>query len=133
MRAAKSLGQTLVNLDLLRKNVQPKLEEMPFLKPFHDELSELVDRVRDLDGRLETAKGESKQMLNERREAVKRAENLGRRLASHLRASLDFTNERLADFGIKPRPRVTRPRTKRRKEPGPQVASGGSTPPSTSK
>jgi hypothetical protein len=62
--------------------------------------------------------GTSKQLLHERREAIKRAENLDRRIATHLRASLDFTNERLADFGIKPRPRVTRPRTKRRKEPG---------------
>jgi hypothetical protein len=50
-------------------------------------------------------------------------------MATHLKASLGFTNERLTDFGITPRPRATRPRTKRRK--GPQAASGGSTPPST--
>ena len=125
MRSARVLGETLVNLDLIRKNVEPKLEEMPFLQPFHEEMSGLIDRVRDLDGQLETAKGASKQMFHERREAMKRAENLGRRIATHLRASLDFTNERLADFGIKPRPRVTRPRTRRRKEQG--------TPPAESK
>jgi hypothetical protein len=123
MRSAKVLGESLVNLDLIRKNVEPKLEELSFLRPFHEELSGLIDRVRDLDGQLEQAKGLSRQMAHERREAMKRAENLGRRIATHLRASLDFTNERLADFGIKPRPRVTRPRTRRRKEQGPDPAA----------
>jgi hypothetical protein len=131
MRKAKSFSEVVVNLNLMSKNVEPRLEEFPFLKPVHEEMTGLIGRAQDLDQRLEIARGESKELLNERREVVKQAKALGLRMATHLKASMGFTNERLADFGITPRPRVTRPRTKRRKEPGPQAASGGSTPPST--
>lgn len=128
MRKARSFSEVIVNLGLMVTNVEPKLEEMPYLKPVHEEMTGLISRAQDLDRRLEVARGESKEMLQERREVVKRAKELGLRMASHLKGSLGFTNERLVDFGITPRPRVARPRTRRRKEPGPEVASASKPP-----
>jgi hypothetical protein len=116
MRAAKTLGHKIVNWELSNNNIKPYLEEMPYLKPIQGDLESLIGRAKDLDSRQEVARGLMRELTRERQDVEKEAEDLRRRLASHLRGSLGFTNEKLIQFGINPRPRATRPRSSKKKK-----------------
>ena len=107
--------------ELFVTHLQPLLEEMPYLQPFHDRLQLLVGQARELDEQQEKARAEAREVTRRRQEVQREGDNLRARAAAHLRASFGFTSEHLIPFGIHPHPR----HAARRGEPDAESAEPG--------
>lgn len=121
MRSAKIFGEKITNLELLHTGLTPYLETMPYLVPLHTELGTLLGDVKSLDLQQETARGQAREFSRKRQETSRKADDLRRRIASHLRGSLGFTSEQLMQFGINPRPTGEALRRRRKKKEEPAV------------
>src|SRR5258706_9622600 len=113
MRKANVFSEKITNWDLASTNVKPHLADMPQVVPLQTELESVVVEARGLDSRQELARSQARDLTRQRQDIEKRGEGLRRRIASHLRGTFGFTSEQLVQFGVNPRPRVTR-----RKKPG---------------
>ena len=69
---------------------------------------EIRGEAHEVDGRQELARGQARDLTRQRQDIEKRGDDLHRRIASHLRGTFGFTSEQLVQFGVNPRPRVTR-------------------------
>lgn len=116
MRRANDFARKIINWVLLATGLQPHLPEMPHLQSFYEQLLELIEEAKQLDTQQEAARGQLRELTRRRQDVEGRGENLRARIAAHLRATFGFTSEQLVQFGINPRPRVTR----RRQEPEPE-------------
>jgi hypothetical protein len=108
MRKANVFGAKSTNWVLVSTNLKPHLADMPQVQPLNAELEALIGEAHDVDGRLELARGLARDLTHQRQDIEKRGEALRLRIASHLRGTFGFTSEQLVQFGINPRPRVTR-------------------------
>jgi hypothetical protein len=108
MRQANRFSERITNWDLASTNVKPHLGEMPQVAPLATELESVVVEARGLDSRQELARSQVRDLTRQRQDIEKRGEDLRRRIASHLRGTFGFTSEQLIQFGVNPRPRVTR-------------------------
>ena len=108
MRRANVFGVKSTNWVLVSTNLKPHLADMPQVQPLNVELEALIGEAHDVDGRLELARGQARDLTHQRQDIEKRGEALRLRIASHLRGTFGFTSEQLVQFGINPRPRVTR-------------------------
>jgi len=108
MRQANLFSEKITNWDLTSTNVKPHLADMPQVVPLQTELESVVVEARGLDSRQELARSQARDLTRQRQDIEKRGENLRRRIASHLRGTFGFTSEQLVQFGVNPRPRVTR-------------------------
>ncbi len=118
MRRANVFGVKSTNWVLVSTNLKPHLADMPQVQPLNVELEALIGEAHDVDGRLELARGQARDLTHQRQDIEKRGEALRLRIASHLRGTFGFTSEQLVQFGINPRPRVTR-RKKTAETPAP--------------
>ena len=106
MRNVDVVASKLAAWEQFAANLEPLLEEMPYLQPFHDRIQLLVGEARELDEQQEKVQKEARELT--RRQAVDReGDNLRARASAHLRATFGFTSEHLIPFGIHPR-RTTR-------------------------
>ncbi|MFY9823284.1 MAG: hypothetical protein WAM82_18020 [Thermoanaerobaculia bacterium] len=118
MRNASVFGEKITNWDLTSTNLKPHLADMPQVQPLQAEMAGLVVEARDVDSRQEAARGLARDLTRQRQDIEKRGDALRRRIAAHLRGTFGFTSEQLVQFGINPRPRVTR-RKKTEEPPAP--------------
>ncbi len=116
MRSANVFGEKITNWDLTSTNLKPHLADMPQVQPLQIEMAGLVVEARDVDSRQEAARGLARDLTRQRQDIEKRGDALRRRIAAHLRGTFGFTSEQLIQFGINPRPRVTR---RKKTEPPP--------------
>jgi hypothetical protein len=108
MRKANVFGRKSTNWALVSTNLKPHLADMPQVQPLQVELDALVGEAHDVDAKQELARGQARDLTRQRQDIEKRGEDLRRRIASHLRGTFGFTSEQLVQFGVNPRPRVTR-------------------------
>jgi hypothetical protein len=108
MRQATAFGRKSTNWSLVSTNLKPHLADMPQVQPLQVELDALIGEAHDVDAKQELARGQARDLTRQRQDIEKRGEDLRRRIASHLRGTFGFTSEQLVQFGINPRPRVTR-------------------------
>jgi hypothetical protein len=122
MRNADVVAARIAAWELFAANLQPLLEEMPYLQPFHDRIQVLVEEARELDERQEKVQAEARELTRRRQEVDREGDNLRARASAHLRAEFGFTSEHLIPFGITPRRLARRgePDTAESSEPGGQ-------------
>jgi len=114
-RSANGFSIRMNDLQLMSNNLEPKLEEMEFLRPLHAEISVLVVEGRQLEADQENARKVLTELVRRRQELEKKGETLRLRAAAMLRGTFGFTSEELIPFGIRPRPRNTAPRKRKAK------------------
>lgn len=117
MRNADVVASKIATWELFVAGMQPLLEEMPYLQPFHDRIQGLIGEARELYQQEEKVREEARELTHRRQAVEREGDNLLARAAAHLRASFGFTSEHLIPFGINPR------RGARRGEPDPAVSS----------
>jgi hypothetical protein len=108
MRSANSFAAKTNKWILANNNVKPHIADMPFLQPFVTELEGVISKAQTLDSEQEVARKELADIIHRRQDLETEGEKILRRINSHLRASFGFTSDQLIQFGIAPRPRVTR-------------------------
>jgi hypothetical protein len=108
MRSANSFAAKTNKWILANNNVKPHIGEMPFLQPLVTELEGAISRAQSLDGEQEVARKQLSDIIHRRQDLEAEGEKILRRINSHLRGSFGFTSDELIQFGITPRPRVTR-------------------------
>ncbi|HEX7185678.1 MAG TPA: hypothetical protein VF756_27885 [Thermoanaerobaculia bacterium] len=89
---------------LLRENLRPYLEEMPFLQPLFTEIESFVTAAEALHGEQELARARFRDITHRRQKMEQEGELLRRRVESHLRGVFGFVSDELVKFGMKPRP-----------------------------
>ena len=115
MRSAEGFSVLINDLQLMNKNLEPKLEQIPFMRPLQEEIARAVADGRELEAEQETARKMLRELVRKRQELEKRGTDLRLRTAAMLRGTFGFTSEELIPFGIRPRPRNTGPRKRRKK------------------
>lgn len=121
MRSAEGFSVLINDLQLMNNNMEPRLEELPYLRPLHEGIAQLVVEGRELEAEQETARKMLRELVRKRQELEKHGTDLRNRTAAMLRGTFGFTSEELIPFGVRPRPRNTAPR-KRKKKAEPQQA-----------
>ncbi len=115
MRSAEGFSVLINNLQLMSNNLEPKLDQFPYMRPLHEEIARVVDGGRELEAEQETARKMLRELVRKRQELEKQGADLRLRAAAMLRGTFGFTSEELIPFGIRPRPRNTGPRKRRKK------------------
>jgi hypothetical protein len=103
MRNADVGASKIAAWELFVAGMQPLLEKMPHLQPFHDRIQGLIVEARELYQQEEKAQKEARELTHRRQAMERDGDNLRARAAAHLRASFGFTSEHLIPFGITPR------------------------------
>ena len=122
-RSADGFSIRINNLQLMSNNLEPKLDQMPFMRPIQEEIAALVVEGRQLEADQENARKQFTELVRRRQELEKRGESLRLRAASMLRGTFGFTSEELIPFGLRPRPRNTTPRKRKTKAEKQQAAA----------
>ena len=115
MRSAEGFSVLINDLQLMNKNLEPKLDQIPFMRPLQEEIARAVADGRELEAEQESARKMLRELVRKRQELEKRGTDLRLRTAAMLRGTFGFTSEELIPFGIRPRPRNTGPRKRRKK------------------
>ena len=121
MRSAEGFSVLINDLQLMNNNLEPRLEEFSYLRPLQEGIAQVVVEGRELDAEQETARKMLRELVRKRQELEKRGTDLRNRTAAMLRGTFGFTSEELIPFGVRPRPRNTAAR-KRKKKTEPQQA-----------
>jgi hypothetical protein len=96
---------------VLFDNLAPHLTDIPQLAADHAALGNALAQARDLEGRQETAKGQLRELNDQRGQVAQQTADLRRKLIASLKGSLGTDNLKLLEFGVKPRPQTfKRPR-----------------------
>jgi len=119
----QNLKDDLTDWQALVENLQPHLADMPHLAADHAALSAVVLQGHTLEGQQDVQKANLRQVNQQRNALSVQGRGLKKRLNAGLRSALGFENERLLEFGIKPRPRVVRIRRPSKAEKAQQVAA----------
>lgn len=117
MRNAKTYSGRIESWEVLASSLEARLDTMPFLQPFHDELLSLIAESRAAMLEQEAARAQFHSAVGKRQNLELRGVEMRSRIAAHLKAQLGFRNDQLREFGLNPLPRSTR----RRPEEEPQV------------
>jgi hypothetical protein len=102
--ANKRFKEKIVDGQVLYDNIAPHLTDMPQLAADHAALGNALTQARDLEGHQEAAKGQLRELNDQRQRVAKQTADLRRRLAAGLKASLGPDTTKLLEFGVKPRP-----------------------------
>lgn len=103
MRNADVVASQLAAWEQFATSLEPLLEKMPHLQPFHDRIQLLVDEARELDLRQEKVCTQARELTHRRQSVEREGDNLRARASAHLRAAYGFASEELVRFGINPR------------------------------
>jgi hypothetical protein len=106
MRKADSFSIKVNNWNLMKSNLEPRLEQLPpQLGPLHQELAGVVEEGRLLESEQENARKQFRELVRRRQELERRGEEARRRAAALLRGTFGFKSEELIPFGLNPQPR----------------------------
>lgn len=100
---ANTVRDRYARLQSLAQNVAANLTEMPDLAANHTAFEQLVNRIRDSLAEQDAISARLSQLIGARREDMKLATEMRLRLAGQIQGHLGTANERLKEFGIKPR------------------------------
>ena len=117
MRKAKTYSGRIESWEVLADSLVAKLDQMPFLQPFHEELMNLIVETRSVMLEQEAARAQFHVAVGKRQNLELRGVEMHSRIAAHLKAQLGFRNDQLREFGLNPLARSTRRKT----EEEPQV------------
>lgn len=115
MRSADGFSILINDLQLMQNNLEPRLEKYPYLRPLQEDITQVVAEGREIEAEQETARKMLRELVRRRQDLEKRGADLRLRTAAMLRGTFGFTSEELIPFGIRPRPRNTGPRKRRKK------------------
>src|SRR4026208_904248 len=110
MRSAEGFSVLTNDLQLMNNNLEPKLEEIPYMRKLQEQIARVVVGGRELEAEQETARKMLRGLVRKRQEREKEGTDLRLRAAAMLHGTFGFTSEELIPFGIRPRPRNTGPR-----------------------
>lgn len=119
MRNARVFSGKVNSWEVLASSMATRLDEMPFLQPFHEELVALIAECRAVVVEQEAARAQFHIAVGKRKDLERRGEEMRTRAAAHLKAQLGFRNDELRQFGLHPLPRSTRRRTDEPQVPPP--------------
>jgi hypothetical protein len=119
----RTFKESLGDWQVLYDNLAPQLTDMPLLSPDHTALGALLGQARDLENRQEAARAQLRDVNQQRRQMLKQGGDTSGRLALGLKSILGAQNEKLIEFGVKPRPRKLR--RKKAAAPPPVEAGAG--------
>ena len=122
MRSAEGFSVLINDLQLMNNNLEPKLDEIPHMRKLQEQIARVVVGGRELEAEQETARKMLRELVRKRQELEKEGTDLRLRAAAMLRGTFGFTSEELIPFGIRPRPRNTGPRKRRKKAEAEQQA-----------
>jgi len=124
MRSAEGFSVLINDLQLMNNNLEPRLEEIPYMRKLQEQIARVVVGGRELEAEQETARKMLRELVRKRQELEKEGTDLRLRAAAMLRGTFGFTSEELIPFGIRPRPRNTGPRKRRKKAEAEQAGTG---------
>lgn len=108
MQNARLYSGKLNSWEVLASSVAAKLDQMPFLQPFYDELMVLIAESRAVVLEQEAARAQFHVAIGKRKDLERRGEEMRIRVSAHLKAQFGFRNDELRQFGVNPLPRITR-------------------------
>ena len=88
---------------VMNGNLQTQLESMPQLAGKHTEMVRITTDAEDMENRQALLKADLRELNRQRRDLVKKGEDMRNRIGAVLKAEHGFTSERLLEFGLKPR------------------------------
>ena len=88
---------------VMNGNLQAQLETMPQLAGKHTEMVRMTTEAETLENRQALLKADLQELNRQRRDLVKKGEDMRNRIGAILKAEHGFTSERLLEFGLKPR------------------------------
>lgn len=112
----KTFAETMQSWELMLGQTRPLLEELPELAAHHAELESLLAEAQRRSNEVRELGGRRKLAARLCREAVEAGTEVRLRLAAGLATRFGTKSERLVAFGLKPRPRTIRRRTKAERE-----------------
>ncbi len=110
---ANTVRDRFARLQALAQNIAANLTEMPDLAANHTSFDQIVNRIRDSLAEQDAIGARLSQLISARREDLREAQEMRRRLSGQIHGHLGTATERLKEFGIKPR----RPRPRRKAAP----------------
>jgi hypothetical protein len=87
MRKAKEFSNRITSRDLTSTNVKPHVADMPQVQPLLTDLEALIPAARSLDGSMEVARSQARDLTQQRHAIEKQGENLRPRTCVGLTAS----------------------------------------------
>lgn len=100
---ANSFSDKVMRWELLEARLAEKLDSMPYVKPLHDELVQLIEKAKSHEFDLKVAKAGIRQSVADKKAMVQTGEGIRSRLASALSFVHGPTSALLAEFGLRPR------------------------------
>lgn len=98
-----SLAARISRMELLERTVAPLLQEMPHLAATHAELQQMIAVAKELEVQFEQKRAGSRALRKQRVALFQQGDELRARLGAALQFHHGFKNDKLSEFGIKPR------------------------------
>lgn len=117
----ESFGESVISMEQLLANAEPRVAEQPLLQEVHSELKTMLGEVRELRTRQREARATAQSITKEMQGKLAAARDQAARLRAGLTTMLGKRDERLVEFGMKPLRR--RARRSKGEEPPEVVAS----------
>jgi hypothetical protein len=108
MSQPQSFKDNLTDWQSLVENLKPHLTDMPALAADHAALTAVVTQAHALESQQDLHKANLRDVNQQRNTIAAQGRTLRSRLATGLKLTLGSQSERLLEFGVNPRPRVTR-------------------------
>jgi hypothetical protein len=131
MSKPKSFKENLVTWRTMANNLEPRLDELAYLRDQHAALVALLDHAEGLQAEQAFYAAKLQQVNRERAAAARMGRRLRNRLADGLRGSLGAESEQLVEFGVPPQRRRARrqgPKTARARRATKADAEGAAQP-----
>ena len=112
-----SLGEKLKNWRLLSEGLKLRIEEVPFLKEDHTELSALVQQIDSLMQQTDVHEGRLREAVRQRTIAEERTAELYGRMVFRLKGTYGKRANVLHELGLKPDAVSVRPSKKDETQP----------------
>jgi hypothetical protein len=100
---ANSFSDKVLRWELLEAKLAPLLDTMPYIKPVHDDLVQLISTAKTHEFGLKSLRATSRQGAADRKVMMKQGDDIRSRLGSALAFEHGTTSVLLTEFGIRPR------------------------------
>ncbi len=100
---ANSFSDKVMRWELLEARLAAKLDTMPYVRPLHEELVQLIAEAKSHEFDLKAAKAGVRQAAADRKAMLNKGDSIRSRLGSALAFELGPTSAMLSEFGIRPR------------------------------
>jgi len=130
-----TIPERIARWKVISAGLKPLLTDMPHLADLHGQLEKVITQSEELDARAEALKAETRTVNASRTALAKSGDDLRSRLGASLQTTYGFKNEKLIEFGLKPRKARGRDKQPRGKKPPaattPETPKAPAEPPAT--